>query len=84
MSELRRTVGRCLAVVERDISRKVDWKSRVDCMASSVPGHLKEYVHAVPPRIIEVVVATHQATVTAVDANMLWRVGKNSVCLEMD
>jgi hypothetical protein len=30
--------GRCPAVVERDISRKVDWTWRVDCMASSVAG----------------------------------------------
>jgi hypothetical protein len=30
--------GRCQAVVERDISRKVDWTWRTDCMASLVVG----------------------------------------------
>jgi hypothetical protein len=30
--------GRCPAVVERDISRKVAWMSRAECMASSVAG----------------------------------------------
>jgi hypothetical protein len=66
-------------VVERDISRKVDWTWRADCMASSVAGsnadiflwgHLKEQVYAVPPRTIEDLVARLQAAVTTVDANM--------------
>jgi hypothetical protein len=85
--------GRCLVVVERDISRKVD------CMASSVAGsnfdgfflwgHLKEQVYVDPPRTIEDLVVRLQAAVTTVDANMLRRVRENAVrrtavCLEMD
>jgi hypothetical protein len=37
-TELQRTVGRCLAVVERDIDRNVDWTSWAYSMASSVAG----------------------------------------------
>jgi hypothetical protein len=37
-TELQRTVGRCQAVVEPNISGKVDWTWRADCMASSIAG----------------------------------------------
>jgi hypothetical protein len=54
--------GRCPAVVEGDLSRKVDWTVRDDCMVSSVAGsnsdghfflwgHLKEHVYAVPHQV---------------------------------
>jgi hypothetical protein len=48
------------AVVQSNISMKVDWASRADCMASSVSGsncddllwgHQKECVYAVLPRL---------------------------------
>jgi hypothetical protein len=77
-------------MVDRDISGKMDWTWRADCMASSVagcnftaffslPGHLKERVYAVCPRIIGDLVARLQAAVTAVDAIMLRRVRENTV-----
>jgi hypothetical protein len=77
-------------MVDRDISGKVDWTWRADCMVSSVAGcnftvffslsgHLKERVYAVCPRTIEDLVARLQAAVTAVDANMLRRVRENTV-----
>jgi hypothetical protein len=52
-------------------------------------GRLKEYVCTDPPRTVEDLMARPQVAVTAVDANMLRRVGGNAVrpislCLEMD
>jgi hypothetical protein len=82
-----------------DISRKVDWTLRANCMASSVAGSNsdgflpvgtpEEQVYAVPPRTIEEPLARLQAAGTTVDANMLRRVRENAVrrtvvCLEMD
>jgi hypothetical protein len=73
-------------VVEHDISRKVGWTWRADCMASSFAisnsdgfffflwGHLKEQVYTVPPRTIKDLMARLQAAVIMVDANMLRRV----------
>jgi hypothetical protein len=37
-TELQRTKGRCAAVAECNISRKVEWTSRTNCMVSSVAG----------------------------------------------
>jgi hypothetical protein len=58
-TELHTVWGRRLAVVERDMSRKVDWTSRADCIFAGCNssgyilwGHLKKYFYAVPPRII--------------------------------
>jgi tRNA threonylcarbamoyladenosine modification (KEOPS) complex Pcc1 subunit len=86
-------------VVERDTSRKMDWKSRADCAAFTVARckfggfflwvHVKEQVYTVPLRKVEGLLRRLQAAVTAVDGNMLRRVKENTmrliaVCLEMD
>jgi hypothetical protein len=91
--------GRCPAVVERDISRKVDGRRGPTAWSPRSPdltlidfflrGHLKEQVYAVRPMTIEDLVARLQAAVTTVDANMLRRVRENAVrrtaiCLQMD
>jgi hypothetical protein len=79
-------------VVERDISREVDWTVRDDCMVSSVAGsisdghffvrgHPKEHVYAVPPtpKFVEVLVARLQAAVTIADRNKLRNMRKDVV-----
>jgi hypothetical protein len=73
--------GRCSAVVERDITRKVVWMSRANCINSLVArsnsggfflwGHLKEHVDAVPHRTIEDFVARLPTGVTMVNVNIL-------------
>jgi hypothetical protein len=89
--------GKCPAVSERDISKKVTghrgpiaWPSRPPDLP---PTHYfsvgTENVYAVPPRTIENFVARLQAAVTKVDVNILRRVRENAVrrtavCLEMD
>jgi hypothetical protein len=88
--------GRYPAVVERVISRKVDWPIAWPPLSPDPTpmdfllwGHLKEQVYGLPPRNTEDLVARLQAAVTTVDANMLRRVRENDVrrtviCLEMD
>jgi hypothetical protein len=73
MSELQFIMGTCLAVAECDISRKMDWTLRADCVASSISksnvmefflwGHLKKHIYAVPPRTTVDLVAILQAAV---------------------
>jgi hypothetical protein len=46
---------------------------------SPLCGHLKELVHAVPPRTTEDLVTKLQAAVTTVDANMRGRVRENAM-----
>lgn len=67
------------AVTERDISRKMDWTSRADCMTSYVSGSNsdglgtpKDHIYAVPLRTMEEFVVRFQASLTTVDTNMLW------------
>jgi hypothetical protein len=72
--------GRCLAVVEHNISRKVHWTLRADCIASSVTrcnsdGFFPVWtpegaVYAVPPRL-QKISWQDLAAVTKDDANML-------------
>jgi hypothetical protein len=81
--ELQRTKGKCPAVVERDISRKVNWAWMADCMAYAVvrpnshgflPVGTSEGARLRgPSRNTEGFVARFQAVVTTVDANMLRR-----------
>jgi hypothetical protein len=78
--------GRYLVVDEHNIPWKVDWKSRADCMDSSVAvsnfdgsipmGDLKEDVSAVPTRTIEDL-AKFQAAVTTAVTNLLSRICHN-------
>jgi hypothetical protein len=75
MMELHYAIARCLTVVERNISKKVDWTYRIDGMALSVTksnsggffppcgGHLKERIYTIPPRTLEDLVAKLKAAV---------------------
>lgn len=88
--------GRCLAVVESDISRKADAEGRLH--ASWVGGSNSDGLfplgarerefYALLHRIIEDLVARLQAAATSDNANILSRVRDNAmrrtaVCLEM-
>jgi hypothetical protein len=77
-------MGKCPAVVERDLSRKVAWTSSDDFLAVLVAGSisdecypvrtLKGRIYVYLPRAIEDLVSGHSRSLTAVDANMLKRV----------
>jgi hypothetical protein len=81
--------GRCLAVVECNLFRKVDWTSRVMFMASLVAGSdlmdifpvgtLEGTNYVVPPRTIEYLVTGPQAAVTLVDGNVVRHVWENAI-----
>jgi hypothetical protein len=82
-------------LLEHELSRKVDWETTADRMASSVSDlpmmdcFMKEHFYALNPRTVEDLVAALHATVTTVSANMLKRVSEHALlltafCLEMD
>lgn len=85
----RGAMGRCTEVAKCSISKNVCWMLRTDCMTSLVcqvklrinffpQGHLKEHVHAVPPKTVEVLMARLEATVTVVSCIMLRHILKPS------
>jgi len=68
------------AVVEGNVSRKVDWRWSVlawhsqslDITPMDIGGHVKGSVYAVPPRTVDCLVVRFPAADTAVDSS-IWR-----------